>query len=231
MIFSDNCFIWEDASDESTIQSTISAWSSFWNVRSIPRLSMVSFVSRIPAVSMNRKVMPPILIVSSMTSRVVPWISLTIALSSFSNTFSKVDFPAFVSPMIATGTPFLMAFPTLNEWTSREITCSISSASFRNAERSANSTSSSLKSSSSSIMEVKFSNLLRRSVNSLLKPPRIWLMAKRWVAAEEDAIKSATASAWLKSIFPLRNARWVYSPGWAIRQPFLINNCITCWRI
>ena len=166
-----------------------------------------------------------------MTSRVVPWISLTIALSSFNSTFNRVDFPAFVSPIMATGTPFLIALPTLNEWTSREITCSISSANFRNAERSANSTSSSLKSSSSSIMDVKFSNLLRKSVSSLLKPPRIWLIAKRWVAADEEAIRSATASAWLKSIFPLRKARCVYSPGWAIRQPFLINNCITCWRI
>ena len=35
--------------------------------------------------------------------------------SSFSNAFSKVDFPAFVSPIIATGMPFLIAFPTLKE--------------------------------------------------------------------------------------------------------------------
>ena len=164
IIFSDNCSIWEAAFTASTIQRTISAWSNFWKVRSIPKLSIVSLVSRIPAVSMNRKVIPPILTVSSITSRVVPWISLTMALSSFNNTFSKVDFPAFVSPMIATGTPFLMALPTLNEWANREMTCSISSASFLNAERSANSTSSSLKSNSNSIMEVKFNNLLRRSV-------------------------------------------------------------------
>ena len=63
--------------------------------------------------------------------------------------------------------------------TYREMTCSISSASFLNAERSANSTSSSLKSNSNSIMEVKFNNLLRRSVSSLLNPPRIWLIANR----------------------------------------------------
>ena len=58
---------------------------------------------------------PSDVVVSSMTSRVVPWMSLTIALSSFSRTFSRVDFPAFVSPMIATGMPFLIAFPTLKE--------------------------------------------------------------------------------------------------------------------
>ena len=223
-----NC---EIASAESIIHSTISAWSSFWKVRSIPRLSIVSLVSRIPAVSIKRKVIPPIFTVSSMTSRVVPWISLTIALSSFSRTFSRVDFPALVSPIIATGTPFFMTFPTLNELARRAMTSSISSASRRRAERSANSTSSSLKSSSSSIIEVKFSSFSRRVVNSLLKPPRIWLKARRWVAAEEEAIRSATASAWLKSILPLRNARWVYSPGCAMRHPFLISSCITCCKI
>ena len=99
----------------------MSAWSSFWKVRSIPILSIASCVSRMPAVSMKRKVIPPMLIVSSMTSRVVPWMSLTIALSSFSRTFSRVDFPAFVSPMIATGMPFLIAFPTLKELARRDM--------------------------------------------------------------------------------------------------------------
>jgi len=103
------------ASVESIIHKMTYAWSIFWKVRSIPRFSIVSFVWRIPAVSINRNVTPCKLIVSSITSRVVPWISLTMAFSSFSNAFSKVDFPAFVSPIIATGMPFLIAFPTLKE--------------------------------------------------------------------------------------------------------------------
>ena len=74
---------------------------------------------------MKRKSWPLILIVSSITSRVVPWMSLTIALSSFNKAFSKVDLPAFVSPMMATGIPFLIALPTLKDWASLEMTCSI----------------------------------------------------------------------------------------------------------
>lgn len=42
--------------------------------------------------------------------------------SSFNKTLSRVDFPAFVSPMIATGTPFLIALPTLKEFTKRTMT-------------------------------------------------------------------------------------------------------------
>ena len=181
---------------------------------------------------MNLKVMPPILTVSSIISRVVPWMSLTIALSSLSKTLSNVDFPAFVSPIMATGTPLLMALPTLNELTKRAMTFSMLFASWQSSERSANSSSSwSLKSNSNSMSEVKWSNWSRKVASSLLKPPRIWLMARRWVAADDEAIRSATASAWLRSIFPFRNARWVYSPGAAMRQPFLMSSCNTFWRI
>ena len=67
--------------------------------------------------------------------------------------------------------------------------------------------------------------------NSLLKDPRIWFMAMRLVAAEVDAMRSATASAWLRSILPFKKARWVYSPGPAARHPWRIRSCITCWRI
>ena len=43
--------------------------------------------------------------------------------------------------------------------------------------------------------EVKWSSWFRSSASSLLKPPRIWLRAKRCWPAEVEAIKSATASA------------------------------------
>ena len=49
--------------------------------------------------------------VSSTMSRVVPWISLTIARSSPRSALSRDDFPAFVGPIIATGMPSLMAAP------------------------------------------------------------------------------------------------------------------------
>lgn len=66
----------------STSQMAISHCCSLPNVRSIPMFSMVSLVSRMPAVSINRNSVPPRVIVSSMTSRVVPCMSLTSARSS-----------------------------------------------------------------------------------------------------------------------------------------------------
>ena len=50
-------------------------------------------------------------------------------------------------------------------------------------------------------------------------PPFICLNAMRCAAAVCDAITSATASAWARSILPLRNALWVNSPGSAARAP------------
>ena len=55
--------------------------------------------------------------------------------------------------------------------------------------------------------EVRWSSLSRRTASSRLNPPRIWFMAMRWVAAEVDAMRSATASAWLRSILPFKKAR------------------------
>ena len=109
-------------------QMTMWAWSSFWKVRSIPIFSMASCVSRIPAVSIKRKVIPCNTTVSSMTSRVVPCMSETMALSSLTRRLSSVDFPALVSPIMAVGTPFLMALPSVNESERRLMTRSISLA-------------------------------------------------------------------------------------------------------
>lgn len=139
-------------------QMTMWAWSSFWKVRSIPIFSMASCVSRIPAVSIKRKVIPCNTTVSSMTSRVVPCMSETMALSSLTRRLSSVDFPALVSPIMAVGTPFLMALPSVNESERRLMTRSISLARSVSFSRSANSTSSSLKSSSSSTSEANVSS-------------------------------------------------------------------------
>ena len=56
-----------------------------------------------------------------MVSLVVPCMSETIARSSPRRAFSKVLFPVFVAPAIATGIPFLMALPSLNESINLEI--------------------------------------------------------------------------------------------------------------
>ena len=87
----------------------------FLNVRSMPIFSTISSVSRRPAVSMKRKRTPSIFRVSSTVSRVVPCTSETMARSSPSKAFKSVLLPVLVAPAIATGTPFLIAFPSRNE--------------------------------------------------------------------------------------------------------------------
>ena len=52
---------------------------------------------------------------SSMVSRVVPAIALTMARFSLSSALSSVDLPALGLPMMATFTPFLITFPSLKD--------------------------------------------------------------------------------------------------------------------
>ena len=80
---------------------------------STPIFSISSFVSLIPAVSINFKVIPSIVTYSSIVSLVVPFVSLTIALSSFKIVFNNEDFPAFGFPIIAVFIPSLSIFPFL----------------------------------------------------------------------------------------------------------------------
>ena len=200
-------------------QMAISHCCSLLNVRSIPIDSMVSLVSRMPAVSMNRNSVPPSVMVSSMTSRVVPCMLLTSARSSCTRRLRSVDFPAFVSPTMATGMPFLMAFPTANDCVRRCISCFISCVRLLRRVRSANCTSSSLKSSSSSMSETNSSSCSRSCASRWLNCPRIWFIARRCAAADVAAMRSATASACDRSMRPDANARRVYSPGSASRHP------------
>lgn len=99
--------------------------------RSIPNFSMGSSVWRIPAVSMNRNVVPWMSIVSSTVSRVVPGISLTIALSVCSNVLSRRDLPTFGRPTMATGMPLTMAWPESNVAASESTVDLISTARMR----------------------------------------------------------------------------------------------------
>ena len=182
---------------------TISASEIFWNVRSMPIFSMVSEVSRIPAVSMKRYIMPSIVNVSSIVSRVVPSMSLTMARSSPKMAFRSVLFPVLVSPTIATGMPCFIALPILNESVSFTICFKAVSSNLLSFVRSANSTSSSEKSSSSSKSEVKSTSFERKSRNSFEKPPLSWLTASLCSASFCAAIKSVIASACARSSFPL----------------------------
>ena len=183
-------------------------------VRSMPSDSMVSLVSRRPAVSISRKRKPSMMIRSSMVSRVVPAISLTMALSSPTRALSKVDLPALVGPTIATRIPFLMALPVWKEVVSAVSRSWMVSASVLSSVRSANSSSSwSAKSSSSSMRLVKWSSWSRSVCSSDVMPPLSCVSARSFSALVSAAMRSATASACVRSILPLRNARCVNSPG------------------
>lgn len=70
---------------------------------------------------MKRNGSPSMFSVSSMTSRVVPAMSDTKALSSFSKAFSRVDLPTFGAPAMATGIPFLTELPSAKEDINRVI--------------------------------------------------------------------------------------------------------------
>ncbi|CIV70182.1 Uncharacterised protein [Streptococcus pneumoniae] len=79
--------------------------------RSTPICSTMSSVSRIPAVSINLRGTPLMLTYSSMTSRVVPAISVTIALSSRKRLLRRLDFPTLGRPMIAVEIPSRRILP------------------------------------------------------------------------------------------------------------------------
>ena len=70
-----------------------------------PIPSIISSVSRIPAVSDRRSVISPSLTDSSTTSRVVPAMSVTMLLSQPLRQLKSVDFPTFGLPTIADAMP------------------------------------------------------------------------------------------------------------------------------
>ena len=166
--------------EESKTASTTSASASFFMVLSMPMRSILSSDSLMPAVSMKRKSRPLTFIVSSIVSLVVPGTSETMALSSPSNVFSNVLLPALAGPAMATGMPLRMAFPKRKLSDSLVIWAIASSTRDISWLRSANSTSSSLKSNSSSSSVIRCSNCSRNEDSSLDTPPFSCLNATLW---------------------------------------------------
>ena len=95
----------------STTKRMSDARSVSAKARSTPMRSTVSAVSRIPAVSDRFSTTSPSTTLSVITSRVVPSMSVTMARSLPQSRLSRLDFPVFGLPMIAAGTPSLMARP------------------------------------------------------------------------------------------------------------------------
>ena len=151
---------------------TRSALFIFALLRSTPMASISSAPSRIPAVSMSLKRMPPIFSTSSIVSLVVPAMALTMALFSLSRALSKVDLPAFGLPIIATLTPCLITLPKSKETNKSWVVLSNFPSNSRSLLRSANSTSSWEKSSSNSIKAENWISSSRIAVSTCEKPPR-----------------------------------------------------------
>ena len=82
-----------------------SASSKALRERSTPMASRVSWVSRIPAVSVSRRRVEPTITVSSTVSRVVPGMSVTITRSQPARAFKRLDFPTLGRPTMAAETP------------------------------------------------------------------------------------------------------------------------------
>ena len=89
----------------STSHNTRSASSTRANARLIPSASTLPRASRIPAVSTRITGMPPRSRCTSMTSRVVPASSETIATSRLASAFSRDDLPALGGPAMTMRKP------------------------------------------------------------------------------------------------------------------------------
>ena len=103
----------ESSLEASITQRIISALSAYSLAFCTPIASTWSSVCRKPAVSTKRRDIPSIFIYSSIESRVVPGISVTIALFSRKRAFIKEDLPAFGRPTITAEIPSRMRRPVL----------------------------------------------------------------------------------------------------------------------
>ncbi len=186
--------------------------------RSTPIFSTISSVCRMPAVSRTTKGKPPILTISSITSRVVPGTSVTMALFSLTKRLSKLDLPTLGLPTMAVSIPSRSSLPVSAVASILATSSATAPSTWRIASGSISPTSSG-KSMPASIAANKPTNSLRISLMAWDRPPSSCRTARRWPRSVLARIKSITASAWLKSKRPFRKARLVNSPGSARRAP------------
>ena len=209
------------------VNSTKSADSSAWRDRSTPICSTVSNVSLIPAVSNTWMGVPPTTKVDSITSRVVPGKSVTIARSLWLQALSKLDLPTLGRPTIATFKPFLSSSPRsavakiVFTWVNTACSCCLIASSSRGGKSS----SKSIRASTSAKISKQVARNWRIGWANLPCNPANAAWDAAWDCA---ATNLEILSAWVKSILPLRNARKVNSPGWANLAPWEIQSCNTC---
>src|SRR5690348_7473367 len=203
----------------STTRKTRSARASSARARRMPSLSTTSADSRKPAVSARVNSTPSSTIDSRSTSRVVPGISVTIARSLPASAFRRLDLPTLGSPTITARMPSVRRAP---RWAAASKACSphVTSSNNRSitgfdALSDASSEKSIAASTSTRRRTISFASASARRENS----PSSERTAARACASERAAIRSATASAWVKSSLLFKNARSENSPARAARAP------------
>mmetsp|Transcript_17138 Transcript_17138/g.47522 ORF Transcript_17138/g.47522 Transcript_17138/m.47522 type:complete len:275 (-) Transcript_17138:585-1409(-) len=210
----------------STTIITISAFAAAARERSTPKRSTLSTLSRMPAVSSSVRGTPPTTKPASTTSRVVPAISVTIARSLELHALSRLDFPTFGRPTMATVMPERSNVPVravrkaASMPSCSDSTCPCSLC----ASMSGKSSSKSRRASSSAIRE---STCARSSPTAAPTPPANPANAESAAPVVRACSNSETASAWERSRRPFRNARKVNSPGPALRAPASKQACKT----
>ena len=209
-----------NGTEESTTQRIRSASAAISLALDTPIFSTMSSVWRIPAVSAIFNVIPCRLIYSSSTSLVVPAISVTMALSSPRSRFSREDFPAFGLPRITVRIPSCMIFPSPAVF-NRFCIFSFSSATIcSNSSEYPVRSQCSGSSNADSMYAIWYSSFSLICCTVFRTEPFNCPTEFFNEYSFLDCITSITASAWERSILPLRNARLVNSPGSAIMAPF-----------
>ena len=191
--------------------------------RARARLHSFSFdrpkLSRSPAVSAITTGSPARSIVTSMISLVVPGAASTIAASRPASAFNKLDLPALGGPISTTAIPSRMRSPRLPSLRCRSISPCIVATSPRTAAARPAGKSSSEKSISASRRAIAAINRRLQPLYSRPSSPSSCRNACRCCAAVSAAIRSASASAWVRSSLPCRNARRVELSGFRRPQP------------
>src|SRR5471030_470226 len=184
--------------DASSINIIKSASSIFSFDFSTPIFSIISSVSLIPAVSVILIGIPSRFIYSSITSLVVPGISVTIALFSLNNALSNDDLPTLGLPIITTLRPSLIILPSsafVNNCLILIIVLSMPSLILKIISSSTISSSSSVKSTAYSIKANTFNKYFLNSDISLERAPLLCIIADFIDNSVFAVIISITASA------------------------------------
>ena len=197
---------------------TISASSAEARARFTPSRSISSPAARRPAVSIKVSGTPSSSMATSMASRVVPARAETMAAARPANILRILDFPALGGPTSATRKPSRRRRPVSSDsapdssaWRAGRLSSAFcpmppgrsSSANSKSASKCAN----------------RVFSPSRQPSARRRKPPRNCAKACFCCAPPSASIKSAMASAAVKSILPLSTARRVNSPASAARNP------------